>query len=615
MQKFSPGTGLALLVLILATLLQVGNLMAGDLQVAAAPNFLDTLDLLKEEDSVSIASRYEQPISQAPSNVYVITDEDIRTSGATDLPTIFRRIPGMEVMQVTGADFNVSVRGNNQLQSNKVLVMVDGRVIYNDALGIVFWKSIPVVLPEIKRIEVLKGPVSAVYGFNAFDGVINIITKPADEMRGTTVQFGGGEVGTISGAAVHAGTVGNLGYRLSVGRDQTQQWRARDHLAFRSHKFNAQGHYLFKDLSQLTVSGGLVDTNRFDGTLFETDLQTATPKLGYTQAVFEKGAFLFRAFWNIIDDSVGSSGVPVNQGVLVQSADPTGRVRNIPITSNTYNMESQHGVDLAQNHKLIYGINFRHITLSSPVFDGFHKEHRLGVFAQHEWKVNTELTGLAGLRLDMNNQINPTWSPRVALMYTMMPGHVIRVGASLAYRPPPLVQSYASALVVVTPPPPAPSPPVLPLVGSENLKPEKIVSYELEYQGWYFNHRIQLRASLFYNRIVRLIVPQSTPTFVTLDNASGHANIYGGEAGLEFLATHWLSGFLNYSHEQIDQSFTGAARRVAPRSKLNIGIRGDWENGLNVDATFHLVSGTTYPIADFAPGMPPGSTVSMNVDT
>ena len=166
-----------------------------------------TLELLKEEESVSIAVRHEQPISQAPSNVYVITDEDIRQSGAVDIPTILRRIPGMEVMQVTGADFNVSVRGDNQLNANKLLVMVDGRSIYIDAQGFVFWKLLPVTLPEIKRIEVLKGPASAVYGFNAFDGIINIITKSPEEMKGTTLQFGGGEFGTITASAIQAGKV------------------------------------------------------------------------------------------------------------------------------------------------------------------------------------------------------------------------------------------------------------------------------------------------------------------------------------------------------------------------------------------------------------------------
>jgi hypothetical protein len=151
------------------------------------------LELMEEEEIVSIASRYKQPISEAPSNVYVITDEDIKQSGAIDLPTVLRRIPGMEVMQTTGADFNVSVRGDNQLQANKLLVLVDGRSIYIDASGQVLWKLLPVTLPEIKRIEVLKGPASAVYGYNAFDGIVNIITKSPEEMKGATLQFGAGE--------------------------------------------------------------------------------------------------------------------------------------------------------------------------------------------------------------------------------------------------------------------------------------------------------------------------------------------------------------------------------------------------------------------------------------
>ncbi len=114
----------------------------------------DDLAFLKEEEIVVTAIRQEQPISKAPSNIYVITAEDIRHSGATDIPTLLRQVPGMEVMQTTGADYNVSVRGDNQLIANKLLVQVDGRSIYMDANGSVTWRYIPVTLPEIKRIEV-----------------------------------------------------------------------------------------------------------------------------------------------------------------------------------------------------------------------------------------------------------------------------------------------------------------------------------------------------------------------------------------------------------------------------------------------------------------------------
>src|SRR5205823_11872456 len=139
----------------------------------------------------------------------------------------------------------------NQPRANKLLVLLDGRSIYLDIQGEVRWKEIPVTLPEIKRIEVLKGPASALYGFNAFDGVINIITKSPEEMKGTTVQFGGGEFGTITAAAIEAGNIGKFGYRLSAGRDQNNQWKDRNALAFRDHKVNIQTEYALSSVSKL----------------------------------------------------------------------------------------------------------------------------------------------------------------------------------------------------------------------------------------------------------------------------------------------------------------------------------------------------------------------------
>jgi iron complex outermembrane recepter protein len=203
----------------------------------------EELALIKEEETVSIASRHEQPISQAPSNVYVLTDDDIRHSGATDIPTLLRRVPGLEVMQTTGADFNVSVRGDNQLNANKLLVMVDGRSLYVDMPGGLFWKNLPVTLPEIKRIEVLKGPAAVVYGFNAFDGVINIITKSPEEMKGTTLQRGRRtghdlECGRPCGQARQ---VRGIGFRSAMIR--TNNGRNRDALAFRTHRFQVQSDY------------------------------------------------------------------------------------------------------------------------------------------------------------------------------------------------------------------------------------------------------------------------------------------------------------------------------------------------------------------------------------
>jgi iron complex outermembrane recepter protein len=547
------------------------------------------LELMKEEETISIASRYEQPISQAPANVYVITDEDIRHSGATDIPTILRRIPGIEVMQMTGAEFNVSMRGNNQIFSNKLLVMVDGRSIYVDALGFVFWKMLPVTLPEIKKIEVLKGPASALYGFNAFDGIINIITKSPDEMKGTTVQFGGGELGTISSAAIHAGKTGDFGYRLSVGRDQNQQWRDRDALAYRSHKFNLQTEYALSSLSKLTLSGGLIDANRYDGPISDVRIIAATPALGYAHVTYERPNFFVRGFWNSVADSPYNPTNPL-LGTLVALTERDGDTRS-KIRTNSYNIEAQHALEIGNSHRVTYGLNYRHNTVSHSAITEFTREDRIGFYLQDEWTATSSLSLVMGARYDLNTFVNPMISPRVALLYKATPDHVFRLSGSVAYRPPTILETTFVSRVAFSLPPPNLSPPPTVVQGTDNLKAEQIVSYEAGYQGWFLNHRLRARASLFFNHLSELIGPGPT----SLVNG-GAGDIYGGEAGIEFFATPWLTGFANYSYQEVGQSFSGTARRGVPRFKYNVGLRGDWDNGWNGEAALYHVGAATYPI-------------------
>ena len=566
------------------------------------------LELIKEEETVSIASRYEQPISQSPSNVYVITDEDIRQSGAPDLPTILRRVPGLEVMQTTGADFNVSARGDNQLTANKLMVLVDGRSIYIDAQGAVNWKMIPVTLPEIKRIEILKGPATSLYGFNAFDGIINIITKSPEDMKGTTLQFGGGEFGTISSAAVHAAKVGKFGYRLSAGYDQTAQWHDRNALSFRANKFNLQTEYDLSSLSKLKISGGLVDSNRFEGATNELTTSQGRPAQGYAHVVYERPNIFIRGFWNQYTNVSESVTNPILAPFLL-STDRAGN-RIISTTADTYNVEAQHSVEIGPGHRLTYGANYRHNALSANILSQFSQEDRLGFYLQGEWLLAPSLSLVTGARYDLNTFINPTISPRVALVYHVLPEHTLRASLSVAYRPPTLIETNLDVRSRVTVGPFTSTTIVTP---SPNLSPEQIVSYELGYQGWYLKHRLRVRADLYFNHLTDLInFRGTTPGFAEAVNDPGQADIYGGEAGIEFLATSWLSGFANYAYEQIGQSFTDTTRRGAPRSKVNAGVRGEWDNGLNGEVAYHYVSGATYPIAGsftaFSPFFPPGVT-------
>lgn len=564
----------------------------------------DIFQILEEEkESISRGLGQEQPISEAPANVYVITDEDIRHSGATDIPTVLRRIPGMEVMQMTGADFNVSTRGNNQTAANHLLVLVDGRPIYEYAFGSVFWSLLPVTLPEIKKIEVMNGPSAAIYGFNAFDGVVNIITKSPQEMKGNTngtyAQFGGGEFGTIRSTFIQAGTHGDFGYRLSFGHDQNQKWSNRESLALRSNKFNIVTDYKFKDDSKFMLSGGLLDSNRYDGQVFDVIHESTKIANGYVNAAYERPNFFIRTSWTRWDRSSLELLFPslLNQSIFATGTDGSidQRFRN-----DVYTTWAQHTLDLTATNRFTYGINYFHNAVShQTIFDNSVREDRFGLYIQDEWRATSTLTFVAGLRWDLHSELNPTYSPRLALLYKPNENHAFRISGSVAYRPPSILESRALTFLSD-----AFGSPVITALGSRNLNPEKIVSYELGYQGWYLNHRVRIRANLFFNHVsdfIRSGARTADPLVFSFENI-GQADMYGGEIGAEFLATSWLTGFINYATAQVHQtgnlvaSQVFSATRGAPPYKINAGLRGDWDNGFSAEAFVHHVSAASYPV-------------------
>ncbi|MGP0592633.1 TonB-dependent receptor plug domain-containing protein [Nitrospira sp. T9] len=561
----------------------------------------EDLEFLKEEN-VSIAAAHEQPISEAPSNVYVITDADIRQSGATDLPTVLRRIPGLEVIQMTGADFNVSMRGDNQSRANKLLVLVDGRSIYLDPQGEMLWKAIPITLPEIKQIEVLKGPASAIYGFNAYDGVINIITKSAEEMKGLTVQAGGGEFSTVMLSAIYGGRFEDLSYRISYGYDQTNEWDDRDKKAFGSNKFNIATTYALPDDTAVKLSGGFLTSSQYEGPIVDTVVISQEPEQGYVNAAYEGANYFLRGYWTNLQQPGDVNAFSPNISPFISFFSPENGSSKQNLNWNSYNVEGQHRLRMGATSELTYGLNYRYNSTTSNFLSGSNHENRLGLYVQEEWKPISMLTAVAGLRFDMDTYINPTYSPRGSLIFKPSENHSFRLTAAIAYRAPTIFETHTDSRAAVTfpgfPPFVPPSTTIGSLTGSENLKPEKITSYELAYQGWFFKHRLRTQAAVFLNNLKDLIGQENTGVgpSLTFANASGEATIQGVEGGAEFLMMPWLTGFANVSYQDISQSLVGRVRRGGPQWKVNGGLRADLDNGLNGEAAFHFVGSADYPI-------------------
>ncbi|MFO0766803.1 MAG: TonB-dependent receptor [Nitrospiraceae bacterium] len=353
-------------------------------------------------------------------------------SGATDILTILRRVPGLEVMQMNGADFNVSVRGNNQTGANKILVMVDGRSIYNDE-GTVNWCSLPVTLPEIKRIEVLKGPASAV-GIQCLRRRINIITRRRRKCAAPRYRLVA-EISALTTSAVHrpapstslATVCPSVTTRMPTG--PTERTGFRDSLVNVLTTYALSGNanpaspvaWSIRIAVQLDSQPGRDQPLRLDPGGMECD--------------HERPNFFIRAFWNLYDSN---SLVRFNprwpHSCLISLATAPRRGLHI---GNTYNLDLQHAFELSPSNRLTYGANYRYNTLlSSNSTSEYSMEHRFGLFLQDEWNLARSLTMIAGVRYDLDSFIHPTGQSPHRTVYNISRQHWWISGASVAHRPP-----------------------------------------------------------------------------------------------------------------------------------------------------------------------------------
>jgi iron complex outermembrane receptor protein len=364
--------------------------------------------------------------------------------------------------------------------------------------------------------------------------------------------------------------------------------------------------------SKLTVQGGLVDSNAFNSQIVEggTGIVDPKPAIGYAYVNYERPNLFLRAWWTHFAQPFDAFSNPLLTQFIPLQPIPTHNV----LEGNTYNFDAQHNFQWGAHH-ITYGVNARHNTYSNTRFaPGQALEERLGLYLQEEWTITQSVTAIGGIRMDMDTFINPTYSPRVAVLYTPIPDHTFRASGSVAYRPPTIFETNTLAFA-------AAGPIRTVLTGNPNLYPEQIISYELGYQGWYLKHRLQTRAAVFFNHISDLVDVRITgPTSTMFNNGGaftrggGEADIYGGEISAEFLITKWLSGFANYTHQEVGQTFRGQVARGMPRHKANAGLRMEFENGLSGEILYHYYGAATYNINSSFPAILGPATPPTRVD-
>ena len=166
--------------------------------LAAEPQQVADLAELSIEElgniQVTSVSKHAERLADAPASIFVITGEDIRRSGATRLAEALRLAPNLEVARASASSYAISARGFNNTIDNKLLVLIDGRTVYTPLFSGVFWDAQDVMLEDVERIEVISGPGAALWGANAVNGVINVITRRAADTQGA---FAYGRVGSL----------------------------------------------------------------------------------------------------------------------------------------------------------------------------------------------------------------------------------------------------------------------------------------------------------------------------------------------------------------------------------------------------------------------------------
>ena len=384
-----------------------------------------SLEELSMVEVVSV-SRRPQALADAAAAIFVISADDIRRSGATSLPEVLRLAPNLNVQRVNAVDYAISARGFNGYEtSNKLLVMVDGRSIYSTLSSGVFWDARDLMLEDIERIEVISGPGGALYGSNAMNGVINIITRSARDTVGTLVSGGAGnEDATVT--LRHGGTLGETG-----------AWRAYVVATTRGDSFRLTGEDATDaaetlrggarldwnaGVNELTVQGDVFDNavainEDFSGT--ETRV-SGRNLLGRWTRPLAGGEFQMQAYYD-----------------RFERAEP-GSVED----SDTWDLSAQHALDRGRHH-LVFGAGYRTVqSRFQPAPGGaFLDPEELtltltNVFVQDQIDLTDSLTLTLGAKYEDNSFSGDEFLPNIRLAWSRPGGDLVWGAISRASRTP-----------------------------------------------------------------------------------------------------------------------------------------------------------------------------------
>lgn len=525
----------------------------------------DLLDI-----QVTSVSKREQKLSQTAAAIFVISQEDIRRSGAANIPDLLRMAPGVDVEQIDANSWAISIRGFNSRFANKVLVLIDGRTVYSPVFSGVFWDQVGVPLEDIDRIEVIRGPGATVWGANAVNGVISIITKSSKDTKGGQVTAGGGSQTRALGQLQYGGTAGqDASYRIFGDYSNTGNSAAvRGGAANDRWQRMTTGFRSDWDLSKN-------DSMMVQGDLF-ANLENQTNRAGYIASASD------RIFPQAVDAAGGDMLARLNHTLAggsrtsLQAYYATDRRTDsgVPLKVSTLDLDFQHHIVAGDRNEIVWGLGYRADTSGSST--GYQVAFTppvrtvslFNVFLQDEIRISDSLWLTLGAKLEHNAYTGFETEPSVRLAWAPPAGrYTVWAAASKAIRQPARADEDVQS-VLQTIPLNASSVELACLFGNPRIKPEELRDYELGYRSELTGKlSFDVATFLSFYHHLETIEPQ-TPVIIpgspliveipTLYDNKAHAMDYGGELFLTWKATSRLriSPGYSYLHAAVRQDPT-----------------------------------------------------------
>jgi iron complex outermembrane receptor protein len=556
-------------------------------------------DLMNIE--VTSVSRKEQKLSNTAAAVYVINQEMIRRSGATNIPDLLRMAPGVDVAQIDANTWAISIRGFNDRYANKVLVLVDGRTVYTPTTSGVYWDQLDVPLEDIERIEVIRGPGGTVWGANAVNGVINIITKSAKDTQGAIVSAGAGSQGAARGLAQYGGEIGEAGtYRVfgdylnqgnltaSDGRSAAADGWHMLHGGFRS-------DWTLSPNDSLTVQGDFLETG--EGQTINVVFTNQLPLQETFNDAISVGSGNALARWN--HKLAGGSDTSLQVYFDRYNRHDEG----VHEALNTLDVDFQHHLSLGVRHDIVWGAGYR-VTADNHT-DGYGKMYiplsrtnsLYSTFIQDEIALAHTLWFTLGSKFEHNAYTGFEYEPSAKLLWQPTQRQAVWVSASRA-----IVQtSREEADLIVdqyTFPTPGGGFGVAQLQGNPDAKAEQLYDFEAGYRVQ-VNKAFSLDIAAFssYYDNLSAVVPED-PIF-TQDEGPPHlvipfvfqyvarAHTYGAEAEGTWSVSHrWrLSPSLSAIHLSTsnDEGSTNVIEDEDNTPEFQAQIRSSLDLTKNID--------------------------------